>query len=72
MTLASSTPPSKLMIEAVRRYDGYVVQSTGDGTFALFRRTGRTRGPSAARSHTALRMSRNGGKTGGRLIKHAR
>ena len=26
----------KLMIDAVRRYDGYVVQSTGDGIFALF------------------------------------
>jgi hypothetical protein len=25
-----------LMIEAVRRYDGYVVQSKGDGIFALF------------------------------------
>jgi class 3 adenylate cyclase len=24
------------MIDAVRRYDGYVVQSTGDGIFALF------------------------------------
>ncbi len=24
------------MIEAVRRYDGYIVQSTGDGIFALF------------------------------------
>src|ERR1700756_2659954 len=29
-------PAIKLMIEAVRRYDGYVVQSTGDGIFALF------------------------------------
>jgi len=29
-------PALKLMIEAVRRYDGYVVQSTGDGVFALF------------------------------------
>src|SRR5258708_5608675 len=29
-------PALKLMIEAVRRYDGYVVQSTGDGNFALF------------------------------------
>ena len=29
-------PTLKLMIEAVRRYDGYVVQSTGDGIFALF------------------------------------
>lgn len=29
-------PALELMIEAVRRYDGYVVQSTGDGVFALF------------------------------------
>src|SRR6516225_7497636 len=29
-------PALKLMIEAVRRCDGYVVQSTGDGIFALF------------------------------------
>jgi class 3 adenylate cyclase/tetratricopeptide (TPR) repeat protein len=29
-------PALKLMIEAVTRYDGYVVQSTGDGIFALF------------------------------------
>ena len=29
-------PALKLMIEAVRRYDGYIVQLTGDGIFALF------------------------------------
>src|SRR5207245_515833 len=29
-------PALKLMMEAVRRYDGYIVQSTGDGIFALF------------------------------------
>jgi class 3 adenylate cyclase/predicted ATPase len=29
-------PALKLMIDAVRRYDGYIVQSTGDGVFALF------------------------------------
>jgi len=29
-------PALKLMIEAVHRYDGYVVQSTGDGIFAIF------------------------------------
>jgi hypothetical protein len=29
-------PALKLMIEAVSRYDGYIVQSTGDGIFALF------------------------------------
>src|SRR6202521_3867037 len=29
-------PALKLMIDAVRRYEGYAVQSTGDGIFALF------------------------------------
>jgi class 3 adenylate cyclase len=29
-------PALKLMIDAVRRYEGYVAQSTGDGIFALF------------------------------------
>jgi class 3 adenylate cyclase len=29
-------PALKLMIDAVSRYDGYIVQSTGDGIFALF------------------------------------
>jgi len=29
-------PSLKIMVEAVRRYGGYVVQSTGDGIFALF------------------------------------
>ena len=29
-------PSIKLMIDAAHRYDGYIVQSTGDGVFALF------------------------------------
>src|ERR1700746_3944170 len=29
-------PALKLMIEAVGHYDGYTVQSTGDGIFAVF------------------------------------
>jgi class 3 adenylate cyclase len=29
-------PALQLMIDAVHQYDGYVVQSTGDGIFALF------------------------------------
>jgi class 3 adenylate cyclase len=29
-------PALKLMVDAVRRHNGYVVQSTGDGIFALF------------------------------------
>ncbi|MGA7872492.1 MAG: zinc ribbon domain-containing protein [Candidatus Binatus sp.] len=35
-------PALKLMIDAVHRYDGYVVQSTGDGIFALFGAPGRS------------------------------
>jgi len=33
---AIADPALKLMIDAVRHYDGYIVQSTGDGIFALF------------------------------------
>jgi class 3 adenylate cyclase len=29
-------PALRIMVEAVRRYEGYVVQSMGDGIFALF------------------------------------
>src|SRR5258707_5428296 len=29
-------PALRLMIEAVQHFDGYIVQSTGDGVFALF------------------------------------
>jgi len=29
-------PALKIMVDAVRRYEGYVVQPTGDGIFALF------------------------------------
>jgi class 3 adenylate cyclase len=29
-------PTIKLMMSAVDRYDGYIVQSTGDGIFAIF------------------------------------
>ena len=29
-------PALQLMMDAVHRYDGYIVQSTGDGIFALF------------------------------------
>src|SRR6202030_1113398 len=29
-------PALRIMIDAVKRYEGYVVQSTGDGVFALF------------------------------------
>ena len=40
-------PALKLMIDAAHRYDGYIVQSTGDGIFALFGAPVCARGPSA-------------------------
>jgi class 3 adenylate cyclase len=40
-------PALKLMMDAVHRYGGYIVQSTGDGIFALFGAPGCPRGPSA-------------------------
>jgi class 3 adenylate cyclase len=36
-------PALKLMIDAVRRYDGYIVQSTGDGSSRSSARRSRTR-----------------------------
>src|SRR5215467_8456449 len=52
-------PALRIMVEAVRRYEGYVVQSTGDGIFALFG------APAAYEDHpqrglyAALRMQQN-------------
>ena len=46
---AMTNPALRLMVEAVRRYDGYVVDPTGDGIFALFGAPVAHRGPSAAR-----------------------
>jgi class 3 adenylate cyclase len=60
-------PALRLMIEAVQRYDGYVVQSTGDGIFAIFG------APVAHEDHpqralyTALRMQEELNKYSARL-----
>src|SRR5260370_6651003 len=43
-------PALKIMVDAVRRYDGYVVQSTGYGLFALFG------APAAYEDHTRRRI----------------
>ncbi len=40
-------PALKLIIDAVRRYDGYIAQSTGDGILALFGAPVCPPGPSA-------------------------
>jgi class 3 adenylate cyclase/tetratricopeptide (TPR) repeat protein len=60
-------PALKLMIDAVHRYDGYIVQSTGDGIFALFG------APSAHEDHpqralfTAVRMQEEVRRYGDRM-----
>jgi class 3 adenylate cyclase len=65
-------PALKLMIDAVRRYDGYVVQSTGDGIFALFG------APVAHEDHpqralyAALRMQEESRRYGGELQAQGR
>jgi class 3 adenylate cyclase/predicted ATPase len=65
-------PALKLMIDAAHRYDGYVVQSTGDGIFALFG------APVAHEDHpqrallAALRMQQEIKKLGGYLRAEGR
>jgi class 3 adenylate cyclase/predicted ATPase len=65
-------PALKLMIDASHRYDGYVVQSSGDGIFALFG------APSAREDHpqramlAALRMQQEIKKLGGALRAEGR
>ncbi len=65
-------PALALMIEAVRHFDGYIVQSTGDGIFALF-------GAPVAREdhpqralHAALRMQNELRNYGARLRAEGR
>src|SRR6202042_3069140 len=65
-------PALKLMIDAVHRYDGYVVQSTGDGIFAMFG------APLAHEDHpqrglyAALRMQEEIRHYGGKLQEEGR
>ena len=65
-------PALALMIESVRHFDGYIVQSTGDGVFALF-------GAPVAREdhpqralHAALRMQEELRNYGARLRAEGR
>ena len=51
-------PALQLMVDAVRRYDGYVVQSTGDGVFALFGAPLAHEDHPQRALHAALRMQR--------------
>ncbi len=52
-------PALKLMIDAVQRYDGYVVQSTGDGIFAIFGAPLAHEDHPQRALHAALRMQKD-------------
>ena len=60
-------PALKLMIDAVRRYDGYVVQSTGDGICALFGAPAAYEDHPQRALHAALQMQRELREYGQRL-----
>jgi class 3 adenylate cyclase/tetratricopeptide (TPR) repeat protein len=61
-------PALKLMIDAVRHYDGYIVQSTGDGIFALFGAPIAHEDHSQRALHAALRMQEELRRYSARLV----
>jgi class 3 adenylate cyclase/tetratricopeptide (TPR) repeat protein len=60
-------PALKLMIDAVRRYDGYIVQSTGDGIFAIFGAPVAHEDHPQRALHAALRMHNENRRYGEKL-----
>jgi class 3 adenylate cyclase/tetratricopeptide (TPR) repeat protein len=60
-------PALKLMIDAVHRYDGYIVQSTGDGIFALFGAPVAHEDHPQRALHAALRMQEEMRRYGDRM-----
>jgi class 3 adenylate cyclase len=64
-------PALKLMIDAVSRYDGYIVQSTGDGVFALFGALAHEDHPQRA-LYAALRMQEEIRHYGAKLQEEGR
>ena len=61
-------PVLKLMIEAVQHYDGYIVQSTGDGIFALFGAPVAHEDHPQRALHAALRMQQELRRYSARLV----
>src|SRR5215472_12347620 len=64
-------PVLKIMIDAARRYDGYV-QNTGDGIFALFGAPIAHEDHPQRALHAALRMQQEIHRYGGRLLQGGR
>ncbi|MGA9722651.1 MAG: adenylate/guanylate cyclase domain-containing protein [Candidatus Binatus sp.] len=65
-------PALKLMIDAVRHYDGYIVQSTGDGIFALFGAPVAHEDHPQRALHAALRMQEELRRYGAKLQAEGR
>jgi predicted ATPase/class 3 adenylate cyclase/ribosomal protein L40E len=63
-------PALKLMIDAVRRYEGYIVQSTGDGIFALFGAPAAYEDHSQRALHTALRIQEEMRRYSAKLVSN--
>jgi class 3 adenylate cyclase len=61
-------PALKIMIDAARRYDGYV-QNTGDGIFALFGAPAAHQDHPQRAIHAALRMQREIRRYGDQLLQ---
>jgi class 3 adenylate cyclase len=62
-------PALQIMIDAVRRYDGYVVQSTGDGIFALFGAPLAHEDHPQRATYAALRMQEEARRYGDKLLR---
>src|ERR1700675_821380 len=60
-------PALKLMIDAAHRYDGYIVQSTGDGIFAIFGAPVAHEDHPQRALHAALRMQEDLKRYAGKL-----
>src|SRR5271163_4346384 len=65
-------PALKLMIDAVRHYNGYIVQSTGDGIFALFGAPVAHEDHPQRALHAALRMQEELRRYGAKLQAEGR
>src|SRR6516162_11559915 len=61
-------PALKLMVDAVRRYDGYIPQSTGDGIFAVFGAPVAHEDHPRRALHAALRMQEDLRRYSARLV----
>jgi len=63
-------PALKLMMDAAHRYDGYIVQSTGDGIFAIFCAPVAREDHSQRALHAALRMQEDLKRYADKLREH--